>query len=111
LIRLTAPSRKRGCSSTTRIWICATCLPPTTMPLACPLACAFEILTMGKGDWMICYQHPCQISQFTDEVEMVTAFVLEQEALTKRFFYQNRYLRLRRLGTYGFIPRPGWLIF
>ncbi len=35
---------------------------------------------------MICYQHPCQFSQFTDEVEMATAFVLKQEVLTKRFF-------------------------
>jgi hypothetical protein len=81
------------------------------MPLACPFACAFGMFTIWKSGWTIWYQHPCQVSQFSEEVELATAFALKREALTKRFFYPNRYLRLQRLGTYGFIPRPGWLIF
>jgi hypothetical protein len=54
---------------------------------------------------------PSGVSQFSEEVEMAIAFALKREGLTKRFFYQNRHLRRRRPGTYGFIPRPGGLFF
>jgi hypothetical protein len=41
---------------------------------------------MWKSGWTIWYQHPCQVSQFSEEVEMATHLLLNEKRLQSAFF-------------------------